>query len=240
MTLIRGPLSRVLAKSTSALNANLHLQQFGQSYDDHVWNGATACTHCVCQSLALIWLNQRLTLNRVNDLAGMPDNPYVWVNGRKVGRGMNNIELARFFLNAKLPYKIVWGYTWVELLSYLPRGPIFYGMRYGSAPEDMGTYYHGVKASAPFAEFAGKTQLSGFENGRHAVLMLGKRRHENSTGTLNHYDIYRKEPNHGSGSRPEKPPYDIIRESHAKGEYDAYRTVLGNRPYAAIPTRSLV
>lgn len=240
MALVRGPLSKVLSRSTSVLNANLHLQQFGQSFDDHVWNGATACTHCVCQCLALIWNNQSLSLNRVNDLAEMPDNPYVWRNGRKQPRGMNNNELAKFFVNADLPYKIVWGYTFAELLTYLPRGPIFYGMRYGTAPEDQGTYYGGTKASAPFAEYAGKTQLTGFENGRHAVLMLGKRRHENETGTLNHYDIYRKEPNHGSGSRPEKPSYDIIRESYAKAEYDAYRTILGNTPYAAIPTRSLV
>ncbi|HET9456087.1 MAG TPA: hypothetical protein VFO78_02005, partial [Candidatus Limnocylindrales bacterium] len=54
--------------------ANLKLQQFGQSNDDEVHDGRTACTHVVCQFLSLAWNGTIPTLNEVNRMAGMPKN----------------------------------------------------------------------------------------------------------------------------------------------------------------------
>jgi hypothetical protein len=225
-----------LDKAVRIARANLNLQQFGQSSDDWVWGGATACTHVVCQYLALLWTGKRYTLNQVNSMAGMPHNAKSSSGAR---RGMNNTELARFFKAAGLPYVIKFGLTFEQLLSYMNRGPVFYGMRYGSAPEWKNYHYSGVTSSPPYAMEGGKTQLTGFENGRHAVVGLGYLPVKNSAGTVVRYDLYRKEPNHHSPCRPERPAYDRITTSQGKREYLDYHDRLGNTLYSAIPTRSL-
>jgi hypothetical protein len=231
-----------LDKATALARAHPELQQFGQASDDWVHNGATACTHTVCQFLARLWKGRALTLNQVNSLAGMPHNA-VGSNGQP--RGMNNTELARFFTAVGIPMVIRFGLSFETLMSYSNRGPVFYGMRYGSAPEWSGFHYQGVVADgkpngyARPTGHAGKTQLQGFENGRHAVVMLGYLPVVDSTGKVIRYDVWRKEPNHGSPARPEKPPYDVITSAQARREYDDYTHLLGNKAYAAIPTKSL-
>lgn len=231
-----GPAKARLTKAIARVTARPGFQQFGQGNDDWVWNGATACTHTIVQTLVYIWFGKTVTLNAVNAAAGMPHNAR-----NKVGqpRGMNNTELERAFKFYGLPYEIVWRMTADQLLQYSNRGPVFYGMRYGSAPTKRGFRYMGVLARAPFARLNGRTQLTGFNNGRHAVLMLGYRTLVDATGKVVAYIAFRKEPNHGSASRPEHPPYDQITTTQAKAEYLAYRDVLGNTLYAAIPTRNL-
>ncbi len=56
-----------------------------------------------------------------------------------------------------------------------------------------------------------------------------------STGKV----VYRKEPNHGSGARPEKPAFDIITPAQAAKEYTDYHDRLGNTLYAAVPSRTI-
>jgi hypothetical protein len=51
--------------------------------------------------------------------------------------------------------------------------------------------------------------------------------------------IYRKDPNHGSSARPERPPYDIILRQQARREYRDYKDKLGMTLYAAIPKGKL-
>lgn len=224
-----------LDKAIAYANSNPRMQQFGQSNDNYVWDGKTACTHTICQFLALLWKKKAYTLNQVNSLAGMP------VNARDSAgrpRGMNNTELARFFSRVGLPYSIKYGLTFEQLLVASNRGPVFYAMRYGSAPDWRG------KAGADgipngYAIHNGRTQFSGFENGRHAVLLLGYLPVRNSAGTIIAYRAYRKEPNHGSPARPERPPFDTITTGQAKTEYLHYKSILGNALYAAIPTVNL-
>ncbi len=229
-----------LDKATALARAHPEIQQFGQSSDDWVHGGATACTHTVCQFLARLWKGRALTLNQVNALAGMPHNASA--NGQP--RGMNNTEMTRFFAAVGIPMVIKFGLSFETLLSYSNRGPVFYGMRYGSAPEWSGCHYQGVTADgrpngyARPTGHAGKTQLAGAENIRHAVLMLGYLGVVAGGKTVR-YDVYRKEPNHGSPSRPEKPPYDVITSAQAKREYSDYTRLLGSKAYAAIPTRNL-
>lgn len=224
-----------LDKVVRLAKAHPELQQFGQSADDWVWGGATACTHTIMQFLALLWTGHHYTLNQVNALAGMPHNAKSPSGGT---RGMNPTEMARFFKNAHIPMVVKFDLTFEQLMSYSNRAPVFYGMRYGSAPEKRGYRYQGAVAQPPFAIEGGKTQLVGFEDGRHAVLLLGYLP-VMAGGKVVRYEAYRKEPNHGSPARPERPPYDRITTSQAKKEYLDYKNMLGNRLYAAIPTKAI-
>lgn len=226
-----------LARAVHVMLEHLNLQQFGQANDSYVWQGATACTHTICQSLYLIWNGRTLTLNEINKLAGMP---VLARNAKGQPRGMNSRELQHFFDVTALPYAVRFGLSFDQLLPYANRAPVMYAMRYGTAPEWPNYVYQGHHSRAPFAIHGGKTQLSGAESIRHAVLMLGYRQVlDDRTGKMVAYHVWRKEPNHNSPSRPEKPPYDVITGKQAKAEYEAYTTVLGNTPYAAVPLRSL-
>lgn len=210
------------------------LQQFGQPDDDWVWSGATACTHTVWQLIIWMVRNTHYSLNEINALAGMPHNP-VGANGVK--RGMNSGELQHLIDRLKLPYRIVWGASFTGLVAAAQKGPLFYAMRYGSAPEWKGYHYGSVVAEAPYAISGGKTQLTGFENGRHAVLLAGKRLR--TVDGQRQWVAYRKDPNHGSASRPERPPFDIISVTQATKEYNDFHALLGGTLYAAIPTATI-
>jgi hypothetical protein len=101
--------------------------------------------------------------------------------------------------------------------------------------------YGGIRAKAPFATLNGATQLTGsLLNGRHAVVILGYRSViSDSTGKIAYYRAWRKDPNHGSPVRRERPPFDLIRTTEAKQEYLDYTKVSNSRVYCALPTRSL-
>lgn len=234
MSVTYGPFdSAIEAKVVQFLK--LHpLQQFGQSNDDAVYDGATACTHTVWQSIIWMVLGRHYTLNEINSLAGMP---YKAKNPNGTRRGMSNAEAQHLIDRLRLPYKVVTGQSYSVLVAALKLGPVMYGMRYGSAPEWKGYRYGGVTASAPFAISGGKTQLTGFENGRHAVLLAG-RRTRTVDGKATRV-VYRKEPNHGSAARPEKPPFDIITAAESLREYADFHDKLGQSLYAAIPTKAI-
>ncbi|HEX5016529.1 MAG TPA: SH3 domain-containing protein [Actinomycetes bacterium] len=316
------PMSAVMSKAVSLAEKNLSFQQFGQVDDESAWDGAAACTHVVCQFLALLWTGRRLTIDQVSAKAGYPYRPR---NSAGQPRGMNNTELARFFSNMGLPYVIRFGQTFDTMASFLKYGPVFLGVRHGSIPEWKDFVYFGTRADGSpngYARRYGRTQLTGFENGRHAVLLLGRRQyvsdsasatvtcdtivrrgatissqklgaiskgatvHITATVDGSHWsgcgkdgtrwhritsingkstrarygrayayiasglttspgpvvlrtDVWRKDPNHNSGSRPENPPYDVIRNGQSEVEYLHYRTKLGSTLYGAIPTRRL-
>lgn len=237
-----GPEKRSLNRAIAVANANPWLQQFGQANDDAAWNGSTACTHTVCQYLALLWLGRRYTINEVNRLAGMPYKAAkIMPNGRRIPRGMNNLEFQRFCNAVGLPYVVRFGLPFETVLTYSNKAPVFYGDRYGSEPRKRGAIYNGVRAKPPFATLNGATQLTGsLINGRHAVVLLGYRSViSDISGKIVYYRAWRKDPNHGSSARPERPPYDLIRTTEAKREYLDYADVSNGRVYAALPTRSL-
>lgn len=233
-----GPPKAALAKAM-AVCQKYRLVQFGQASDDAAWDGRTACTHVVCQLLALIWKDRLLTINEVNQLAGMPYRAATPLpNGSTRPRGMNNAEFQRFCDKVGLPYEVRFGLSYETVLRWSNRAPVFYGMRYESAPEQKGYKYMGRTAKPPYAVENGATQL-GSDVGRHAVLLLGYRSVLGANGTPISYRQWRAEPNHGSPVRPERPPYDVITTQQGKAEYLAYLRV-SPRTYTALPTRSLV
>lgn len=210
------------------------LQQFGQQHDDAAFDGKTACTHVICQYLALLWKGRLYTINEVNSLAGMPYRPTR--NG--VPRGMNNLEFQRFCDRVGIPMEVRFGLSFETVLRWSNNAPVFYGMEYESAPRKRGYRYMGRVATPPFALLNGATQL-GSKVGRHAVALLGYRAVlSDATNQPIGYRAWRKEPNHGSPLRPEKPPYDVITTQQAKAEYLAYLQVSG-ATYCALPTKKL-
>jgi len=213
---------RVLAE------ANPHLQQFGQppAEADDVWGGKTACTHTICQFLNLVWHDKKLSLNEVNRLAGMPKNA---TNELGKPRGMRPKEFEQFLRAADIPMVLRFGLPFEDLLSASNRAPVFYAMRYGSAP------FRSARRPNGASQKGGRD----IANIRHAVLMLGFLERGGVTGDPRRIEVFRKEPNHGSPNRRERPPYDTISDAESRKEYEDYRKLLGNPLYAALPTRAL-
>lgn len=196
--------------------------QFGQPSDATVANGAVACTHTVLQYLAWLWTGKWYTLDQVSRMAG-------YSGGGK--RGMRPSEVSTFLRAARLPYAIKWGLTTAQILSYSNRGPVMLGHVYRWWPEWRGYRYGGQTADGkpngyaqPLGK-AGKTQLTGFEDGRHMGAVLGY---------LSSSEVYGLDPNHGSPARPEKVAYDVMTTAQLS------RIVASMRPsYSVVPTRAL-
>lgn len=213
-------------------------QQFGQAADYSAFDGATACTHVCWQKIAYIWTGKKYTIDQISAKAGY----YRERNSAGQIRGMNAAEAQRLVNNLNLPYVVKFGLTWEQVWSYMDRGPVLYANRYGSEPDWRGYRYGGVTADGKpngFARRHGRTQLRGFENGAHAVLGALKRSVTDATGKTVRIELLRFDPNHGSGTRPEKPPYDIISSAQGRREFEDYKRVLGRTTMAWVPTKNL-
>lgn len=216
------------------LEKNLWAQQFGQPNDDHVHNGATACTHTCWQLVELFVKGKKLTLNQINAAAGMPRNARA-ANGAP--RGMRIEESIRLIKTLGLPYVYKSNLTWEQVQAYGVKGPVIYGNRYGSEPDWKGK--RGADGTPNgYALKYGRTQFRGAENIRHAVLFGLARKLVDAKGNTVRVEILRRDPNHGSPARPERPPYDIITPKQAAREYADIVKVGGVR-HAFVPTRAL-
>jgi hypothetical protein len=210
---------RALAES------NPRLQQHGQGEDNEVHDGTTACTHAICQFLSLAWNGDVPTLNEVNRMAGMDPNAR---GDDNKPRGMRPGELETFLNKAKIPMALRHGLTFADLLKASDDGPVFYAMRYGSAPKRTKMHPNGTTQT-------GKR----VPDTRHAVVMLGHLTFPGAGGGPTRTEVYRKDPNHGSKNRPELPPYDTISDRQARIEYEDYKKKLKLMLSAALPTRPM-
>lgn len=213
-------------------------QQFGQPDDASTFGGATACTHTVLQFLATLWLGKWYSHDQVSKLAGYPsaaNNP--------TRRGLRPSEVQRFCDAVKLPYVVKLNMSAFDMLEVSRRGPIGFGHSYSTWPEWYGFHYAGRVADGspngyarPF-KAAGRTQLAGFvpPNDAHFGLLLGW----DKTASSGAARVVAWEPNHGSGARPEKPPYDLMTSAQFRKVFESYQKVLHRTPYALIPTRYL-
>jgi hypothetical protein len=226
------------------LESHPGLQQFGQINDDAVFDGRTACTHTCWQIIAALWTGRLYSLNKINSLAGMP---YQARNADGEPRGMRHSESQTVVRRLGLPYTLVLDKSWEELQVLQQRGPIIYSVRYGSEPDQLGYVSRaGIKADGKpngYASRGGKTQMTGFENGAHAVLGgLARYAFEPASSgatPVRHIEELRRDPNHGNAARPERPPYDIITPAQAGREYDDYRDVLNRTRFAWVPNIAL-
>lgn len=208
-----------------ALRRAAPFQQFGQSNDDLTNNGATGCTDTCLQFISRLWNKGIWTHNQIR---------------RKVGHytkttGLTSGEVAAFCRSVGLPYSVRIGsgaITANEMLAYSRRGPVLVGEMYSHHPEWKGFRYGGKVADGlpnGFArplEKAGKTQLSGFY-GRHAIVLLGYTDRDH---------VYVMEPNHGSPSRPEKPPFDVMTFDQFRMLVNSFKSSTGST-YCFIPTK---
>lgn len=232
MSIVESPIDR---KVRLFFEANRAWQQFGQANDEWVDNGATACTHTCWQKLIRLWLGRSYSLNRINELAGMPRNAKA-ADGAP--RGMRIAESQTLVRRVGLPYVLRLAPTVAQIREWAKRGPVLYGVRYGSEPDQRGYVYKGIKADGRpngFARLNGRTQLTGAENIRHAVLFVAERVVKSATGATLRSEVLRFDPNHGSPSRPERPPYDIITIAQVAREYGDYSATR----FAFVPIRSL-
>ena len=216
-------------KVRSFLEHHRGLQQFGQQDDDEVWGGRTACTHTCWQLVTLLWTGKRLTLNQVNRRAGMPRNA-TGSTGRP--RGMRISDQLRFVRAMDLPYIYKAGLSMDRIEELAKRGPIVYGTRYGSQPSWKGRR----GAEPPYARKYGRTQFTGADNIRHAVLLGIVREVTSASGQTIRTEYLRRDPNHGSPARPERPPYDIINPRQARREYHDIQKVDGSL-FAFVPRK---
>ncbi len=211
-------------------------QQFGGSDDEFTAAGALGCTHAVLGWLAWLWKDSWYSQDEISRMAGYPDQrQYAWSNRR----GMSPTEVQRFCDRIGLPYVVRFGVSIEDIRRFSKRGPVGFGHSYSHWPEWKGYTYGGRTSDGrpngfawPYGE-AGRTQLIGFTPpyDAHFGLLLGVNR------TTNQHFAW--EPNHGSPSRPERPPFDRMNARQFERVYDSYTTTLGRSPYALIPTRRL-
>lgn len=226
-----------------SLRRSAPLQQFGQANDSLFFDGRTACAAAVLQTLAKGWLGTTYTLNTIARMVGYPAT-----TRQKQGlAGLTTTQIAQFCGKVGLPYELVVidanGWTPYALLRRAnTHGPVMIAYRYGHQPEWYGRTYGGVKAdgkpngyASPLGK-AGKTQLVGFEDGSHLGLLLGNIVHRNPDGSVNFRVASVFDPNHGSKARPEKPPYDDMKESQWTPLARSLR-LIGRTPFAFVPTR---
>lgn len=211
--------------------ANTVLQQFGQKDDESTYNGATGCTHTVLQRLIKAKSGAYVSHDEVSRVATYPwpvNNP----GKRGMYSGGSDNEVGKVVSHYNLPYVLRYDLTWDQIITATAKGPVLIGIRYGYWPEWSGYRYMGYAADGKPGGFAyrhGKTQLVGAEKIYHATLILGRRYVKGV------YRTYANEPNHGSGSRPEKPDYDSVRSAYAKRAYLQYASD-GRRLFAWVPT----
>lgn len=201
-------------------------QQFGQANDNLTSNGATGCTDTVLQWM--IWRSKGRwqTHNQIRQAARIYQN---------LGRGLRPNEVQLVIDHYGLPYKIVRGWTALQVARASKLGLVGFGHMYGWWPEWRGFRYGTVRADGKPNGYAtptgkaGRTQLSGF-SGRHFGMLLGY-----ATDPSGPDMYYAWEPNHGSAVRPEKPPYDRMSFDQFERVYNSFRTVGGQTLYAVVP-----
>ena len=213
--------------------ANTRYQQFGQNYDTSTFGGATACTHACLQRLVKAKTGNHYTQDQISRIATYPwpkDNP----GKRGMYSGGRDDEVGKVIDHFDLPYKLQFNLPWSQVQEAMELGPVLIGIRYGYWPEWKGYRYYGHAADGRPGGYAfrhGKSQLTGFENGYHATLLLGERTVLGVRRTI------ANEPNHGSAARKEKPDFDSVRSSYAKRAYEQYGFE-GRALLAWTPTRT--
>jgi len=227
------------------LNSNPGLQQFGQGDGDTTTkNGSLGCTHTVLQTLVQAKTGDRPTQDEISHAAGYPSQAGLPAGQ---GRGMtwsggDNGEIMRVVHRYGLPYRLFFpggpltAAVWQTVKDAVSKGPAMIAVCYKYQPEKLNYTYRGVHSDGKpngYALVGGKTQLTGFD-GAHAELWVDYFKHT-QLGWIHHV----KDPNHGSGIRPEKPGYDRIRDAQMKRLVGSYR-LMGRKLAFLLPTTTFL
>lgn len=202
--------------------------QFGQY--PTVCGGSSCCTDTCIQMIVEYYKEKHYDLATIRKLAqrntSFNERPCSGINGIEVLNALKNLGITH--------YRIGWGVDAADINVMKNVGPTLVGVHYGSYPNKPGRCAGTYKA-----ELGGRTDCN--FRGAHAVLVVGGRKHLDSTGRYLHTDLYSRDPDHNSPSRPEKPPYDRIKMSDFNiamrnlPKYTAFRNT-----YAVYPTKKKV
>lgn len=223
----------VLKKDTSPW-----MYQFGQPHCDLAGvYGQWACGHASVQVTKMIWHDKRVSINRVEELAGKnadPDN-----------NGIDGSEVATAMHNLNLPYELKERMDASELIRISREvGPVLFCCIYSHWPEWMGCQYYSIREGLMLANGipngyarplnkAGKNQLD-FYGGHWGVLLSAVWRK-----SLQRFDVFVRDPNHNSVARPPRPPYDILTANQFRVMYEEFGEDRGET-VAVIPTQPLI
>lgn len=167
--------------------------QFGQG--SAPCSGSSACTDTCIQMIVEYYKDEHYDLNTIRRVSqrrtGFDERPCTGLNYVEVLNG-----LAYFGIHH---YEVKFGADSMKVYNKVEIGPVIVGVHYGSYPYRNGKYNT--------AEISGKTDTA--FRGSHAILAVGRRVHDAPKDW--HRDIYIRDPDHNSPSRPETPKYDRIR-----------------------------
>lgn len=176
--------------------------QFGQN--SAPCGGKSCCTDTCIQMIVEYYTDKWYPLDIIRYKA---QNKYKF--DERDCTGLNYLEVLNALRQLGVThYKVGFGASAADVWTHLDKGPVIIGVHYGSYPND--------KKGTNKAEWNGRTDYP--FTGSHAVLAVGKRVHQNPTGK--HRDVFVRDPDHNSPSRPEKPRFDIIRRSQLQHAMD--------------------
>jgi len=188
--------------------------QFGQS--GAPCGGSSCCTDTCIQMIINYYKDTHYSLSYIRRVA---QSRYSF--DERACTGINHLEvlhaLERFGLGH---YNVSFGADATDVWNKVAVGPVLIGVHYGSYPNQRGV------CGGEKAEVAGRNDCN--FRGSHAVLAIGRRYHDG------HRDIYLRDPDHNSPSRPSKPDYDRVKLS------DLNRAMRNLVPYTAFKNTYMV
>lgn len=201
--------------------------QFGQA--GAPCGGSSCCTDTCIQMILEYYEDRTLSLKQIRAYAqtgtSFNEASCTGINHVEVLNALNRLGVSH--------YKVAYGVDHIFVANKLQIGPTLVGVHYGSYPNKK---THCASKAVRSAEVGGKTDCS--FRGAHAILAIGRRSHNDSAGRHLHTDIYTRDPDHNSPSRPERPPYDRIRLSDlwlAMENLPKYTAF--NKTYVIYPTK---
>lgn len=204
--------------------------QFGTPDDECTNNGSQGCTHAVWRFIIWAYKGKWLSHDEISKICGYPCS---------ADRGMRVSESQELCRDLNLPLIYKGNLPSGDLLKASRTGPCMFAVRYGDWPN--WAHYNGQTRPRPWArplDKAGRNQFTGF-TGAHAAALLGYNRVTLTNGKFVRNDCFVFEPNHDSGARPEKVPFDIVTQTQLNAAYRAVVTKLGwSATMAFIPTKS--
>lgn len=164
--------------------------------------GSSCCTDTCIQMIVEYYKDKTYSLNEIRRRAQLGtnfnENPCTGINNIEVLNALNRLGVHH--------YKTAFGIDAKFVQDKARKGPVLVGVHYGSWPTKKTGNCHvrGIRK----AELGGRTDCN--FSGAHAVLVIGSRTHLSSRGRKLHTDIFARDPDHNSPSRPEKPKKDRI------------------------------
>lgn len=217
-----------------------HRYQFGQDpKGTHTTEGGSiACGH---RAVAFVARGadigrELLTDDDVSHLAGFPDP------GQAKHTGLSTHHVVRALTKMGLAYELVMDPDMDDLIHRVRNlGPVLFLCLYTSWPEWRGSVYGNARADGrpngyarPFNQ-AGKNQLAGDFFGHWGVAFRARRRRIRHTT-----DLWLRDSNHNSASRPQRPPFDVVTRTQAEALINSFR-IIGHShlPLAVMPTKEV-